>query len=116
MFDFPPATSIIVDEQCRNLVGFVGARWVAQEFILPLEFVNAFYEVDIKIGGEGAAKEYNDQGHEQTHKSGDPKAMPEVKPRVCVWQVRNLDTKNDFTIVDGYGDYVQKPEPIDPEP
>jgi len=115
VFDFPPATSIIPDENCRNLVGFVGARFVAQEFILPLEFVNAFYEVDIKVGGEGNAKEFNDGG-EESPKNSEPKKMPQVKPRVCLWQVRDLDTKTDFVLVDGHDEWVQKPEPIDPEP
>ena len=30
VFDFPDSTSIIVDPRCKQLRGFVGARWIAQ--------------------------------------------------------------------------------------
>ena len=47
VFDFPPATSIIIDPKCRQLSAFVGADWVAQEFMLSAEAIKEIYKVDV---------------------------------------------------------------------
>jgi len=116
IFDFPPAMSIIPDERCRNLKGFVGAHWIAEEFIYPLDFVNAMFECDIKPGGD--LKHYQSDGKPIEHNTSGPmgelKDDPSRKPLVCLYQVYDLDTKSTFVIVDGYKDYVMEPEAVDP--
>ncbi len=116
-FDFPPATAIIVDERCRNLKDFVAARWIAQEYILPVEEVNAIFGVDIKSGsGEGYAKEYTTQGdvirpsmpRDQTDND------PLTKRLIGVFEVFDYTTKTKFYLADGWKDYVAKPEPVEP--
>lgn len=47
VFDFPESTSVIVDPQCRQLSGFVGARWVAHEMFLSPSEVKEIYGCDI---------------------------------------------------------------------
>jgi len=118
-FDFIPPTSLIPDPACRNLKGFVGARWLAHEFILPLDYVNAFFETEIKIGGgsESGVKQYNDKGQELTPSASaeGEKEDPLCKPKVCLWCVLNLDDKTQFFIVDGYNKYAMEPERLTPE-
>lgn len=46
-YEFPPSTSLIVDPRCRQLKGFVGARWVAQEYMLSTGDVKEIYGVDV---------------------------------------------------------------------
>ncbi|WP_223518263.1 hypothetical protein [Pseudomonas sp. BF-R-21] len=46
-FEFPPSTSLIIDPRCRQLKGFVGARWVAQEYMLSADDVKEVYGVDV---------------------------------------------------------------------
>lgn len=113
IFDFAPATSIIPDERCRNLKGFVGAHWIAEEFIYPLDFVNAMFETEIKPGGD--LKHYTGDGKPIVREgTGDSKDDPTRKPMVCLWQVYDVDTKSTMVLVDGYKDFVMEPEPVTP--
>ena len=112
VFDFIPSTNIIVDPRCKSLKGFVGAHWIAQEFILPVDYINAEFETDIKPGGE--LTQYHADGEQATittNGTGDAKA-PVL---ACMWCIYDRDTKSHFYIVDGHKDYVQKPEAVEPE-
>lgn len=112
MFDFPPATSIIPDPRVRSLRGFVGARWLAQEFLLPLDDVNAFFGSNIKPGGD--LMEYQDSGVPvESGAVGDKDGKVE-QPTICVWEIFDLNTKTHFFICDGWKDYLQAPEPVEP--
>lgn len=112
-FDFPPATSIIVDTKCSSLKGFIGARWIAQQYILPLEDINAYFEVDIKAGGE--LVQYRENGLEQVRLSDSNKTNdPAEQPLGCLWEVFDVVTKTSFFIVDGWTKYVQEPAPVTP--
>ena len=113
VFDFPTATSIIPDEKCRCLKGFIGAHWIAEEFFYPLDFVNAMYETDIKSGGD--VKHYDAAGKAMERNTSDnAKDDPSTKPIVCLWQVYDLDTKSTFIICDGHNDFVMEPEVVTP--
>lgn len=113
IFDFPPATAIIPDDRCRNLRGFVGAHWLAEEYIYPLDYVNAMFETDIKPGGD--LKHYTGEGKPQERNEADSaKDDPSRKPMVLLWQIWDLDTKSTFVICDGYNDYVMAPETMTP--
>jgi len=113
IFDFPPATSVIPDDRCRNLKGFVGAHWIAEEFIYPLDYVNAMFETDIKPGGD--LKTYSNEGKPMERNLQDTgKDDPAKKPMVCLWQVYDLDTKSTFVVCDGEKDYVMEPEVLTP--
>lgn len=113
IFDFPPATAVIPDPQCHTLKGFVGGHFVAEQFIFPLDYVNAMYETDIKPGGE--VKLYSKDGQPDTSNTqGQEKDNPTTKPLVCLWEVQDLDSKSKFILCDGHKDFVQEPEPISP--
>ena len=113
-FDFPSATSIIPDRRCKSLKGFIGARHITQRYILPLEVVNAYFEKDIKAGGELIT--YAEDGVEKSKPQGDVHQTndPMEKPLCCLFEVFNLDTKERFFLVDGYKYYVQEPQYVEP--
>lgn len=112
-FDFPPSTSIIVDTKCSSLKGFIGARWTAQQYILPVEDINAYFEVDIKAGGE--LVQYKENGLEQVRLSKANKSTdPAEQPLGCLWEVFDVITKTSFFIVDGWKKYVQEPAAVTP--
>lgn len=112
-FDFPSSTSVIVDPKCRSLKGFIGARWVAQQYILPLEDVNAYFETNIKAGGELIC--YAEDGVEKLkNEPSSSNKDPQEKPLCCLWEVFDIITKNIFFIADGWKDYVQEPQPLTP--
>lgn len=109
VFDFLPATSVIVDPRCKSLRGFAGARWIAQEYMLPLNEVNEYFECDLKTGGE--LKVYNASGEEQMAMDAQT-SKPESL--VCVWEVFDKRTQTHFFVCDGYDCYLQEPEAVQP--
>lgn len=111
VFDFPCPTSIIVDPRCRSLDGFVGANWIAEKRLLPLNEVNEFFETDIQTGGTLVM--YRDDGELKSSEIAAPTDLPE-KQIVCLWEVFDHRTKSTFFLVNGYKEYVQKPQPVYP--
>lgn len=112
VFDFLPSTSVIPDDKTRCLVGFIGSDKVAQEYILPLSFVNDYYELrgDDRINTGGEVVQYGEKG--ETPVAG---AEGEKDPKVCIWDVFDRTTKSHFIICDGWhNNYVQAPEPVEP--
>jgi hypothetical protein len=113
-FDFPDATSIIPDECCRNLKDFVAARWLTQEYILPLDEVNEIFGTEVKVGS-GAANLFDEYGRESYV---DPNRSAEqegtAKQQVCLYNVLDKRTQTQFFLVDGWKDYVQKPQLLSP--
>lgn len=111
VFDFPSSTSVIVDPRCKRLKGFVGARWVALEYKLPMSEVNALYGTKIRPGGDlktyrsmNDNEELTEGNQEEAVASGDDK-----NPIVCLHEVFDLNTKTKFIICDGWKDYVVAP-------
>lgn len=45
VFDFPSSLSVIVDPRCTNFVDFVGASWIAVEYLMTADEVNSFFEL-----------------------------------------------------------------------
>ena len=106
-----PPTSIVVEPRCRTLKGFIGAKWVVQEYILPIEDVNAMFEVDVKISG--GTKQYTTGGKEKSGAESEGKSKDEGE--LCMlWEVLDKKTKSHFYIVDGHKDYILAPEPLEP--
>jgi len=110
VYDFLPSTSVIPDEHCRSLRDFVGAHAIAIIHILPLDYVNSFFSVDIKAGG--FLVNYSKTGQENDLKS-DPGSQ-KAKPHVKLFEVIDRDSKTSFIVCDGHDDYVQEPQPLDP--
>jgi len=120
-FDYPVSTAIIPDPKCMFLREFLGADWVAQEFILSPNDVKEIYQVDV-------GKSYNaykgvDDGVTVTSRAGfvvlqDKTAKTEVKEGAdgrscCIWEIWNRKDGLVYTICDGYPDFLR--EPASPE-
>lgn len=113
-FDFPSPNSIIVDPRCKSLKGFIGARWIAQQYILPIEEVNAYFETNIKPGGELITYEENGEAKVKSDVSDANTKDPQEKPLCCLWEVFDLTTKSSLFICDGWKEWVQEPAPLEP--
>lgn len=112
-FDFAPATTIIPDTRCRNLKDFVGARWIAQQFDLPVDDVNAIFGTEIKTGSNSSnnkAKEFTRNGDDINSKES-LQTDPQNRGIVHLYEVFDKDTKTRFFVCEGYKDYVLHPEP-----
>lgn len=114
-FMFPRATEIIVDPCCTQLMGFIGAGWIAREFHKSCDDIKKIYDVDIgksytpyKQNGKGELAEY----HRRAESEDDGKGTND-NGLVCIWEVYNKDLGQTFTIADGYNDYLVAPKEPD---
>lgn len=114
-FMFPRSTEIIVDPRCTQLMGFIGAGWVAREFYKTPEDVQKIYKVDIKKSftpyteyGKGEMAEYRRRADSADGDDSDKKSG-----MVCIWEVYNKDLEQTFTICDGYKGYLIAPKEPD---
>lgn len=98
VFDFPLSSTIIPDKKCRQLSGFVGADWVAQEFILGLDEVKEVYKVDL---GK-TFTEYKD------NTSGDSKDGEDSK--AVIWEIYSKKDNLCYVVAEGYPDFLKEPE------
>lgn len=103
VFGFPKSWSIIPSLSTHQLKGFVGAEWIAEEFLFTPDQVQKIYGVD--VGQKFTA--YN--------ASGGKHGQGEKNPgRYCaVYEVYDLTGQTCFTVCDGYCDYLKAPG--DPE-
>jgi hypothetical protein len=108
IFDYPDPTSIIPDPNVKSLTTFAGARWIVQEYILPLEEINEFFGTDIELGKVVKRNANGDDVRSGTHTD------PHEVPLVALWEVFSKPEKVRFFIIEGHDDYVLKPEAVEP--
>lgn len=112
-YDCPPSTSVIIDPNCRAIRGFVGARWIAQEFLLTLPDLNAFFET--RLTYDQGIKQYSVSGEADPVNATNPTDLsPDKDARACVWEVFDMHTRTRFFLCDGYDQYLLPPEPMEP--
>lgn len=114
-FMFPRSTEIIPDPACTQLMGFIGAGWIAREFHKTPEQIQKLFKVDIKKSytpyrdhGKGEMAEYHRQSDD-----GGTSTSKEKAGMVCVWEVYNKDLEQTLTICDGYPAFLIKPKEPD---
>lgn len=123
MFDFPRSMDIIPHRKCTQLSGFIGADYVTREYLMDAEAIQSTYGVDIS----GSYKEYmtgadgnsttgglregdrGDTNSADVDRPGVTDKKQDTKGRACVWRVTNKKTREEFTICEGYPDYLRAP-------
>jgi hypothetical protein len=115
LLDFPRSTSILPDPATRTLKGFIGAKWIAERIYLPKKFVESWFEVNLeeKIDDTKYYDQNNKPDEGQTTSGASDK---EVDNKVCVYVVRSIEDKSEFTICKGFKDYLCEPEVVSPVP
>jgi len=108
-FDFPSATSIIPDPNCRALKGFVGAQWVAQEFLLTAQQILETYGHDIST--DRSAKRYDSQGT-SLQEEADQTLMEEAKDTCKYWvyEIWDKHTRQVMSVCEGCTDFLVAPK------
>ena len=113
VFDFPEASSIIVDPMCRQMRGFVGAGWIAHELFLTPEEVKEIYDVDLK----NQYKSYDMKGrlngpsdpYQNMSSYGDVNDEDKSKGLVQIYEVFDRKTGLQYCLADGYKDFLREP-------
>jgi hypothetical protein len=97
VFDFPKSTAIIVDPACVQLNGFIGANWIAQEFIFSKNRVKELYNVDLGTNFTAFSVDGS-----KDKKNG----------KFCrVWEFYDIEHKQCFTVCEGYPDFLKAGAP-----
>ena len=111
-FMFPRATEVIIDPRCTQLMGFIGAGWIAREFHKSPDEIKKIYNIDIGKGytpynqhGQGEMAQY----HRNSESADDGNVSKTDNGMVCVWEVYNKELQQCFTIADGYCGYLKEP-------
>lgn len=114
-FMFPKSTEIIIDPRCTDLMGFVGAGWVAREFHKSSDEIQKIYGVDMgnkytpyRENGSGDLADYHSRSRSEYDGKSDEK-----NGLVCVWEVYNKELGQTFTIADGYTNFLVEPKEPD---
>jgi len=107
VLDFPKSTSVIVDPRCTYLRGFIGARWVAHEFIMSTDDVKEIYGIDLKNGKFTAYQDPENQRFKI--ESGDMDAGKKPVDQVCVWEIYSKTDGLVYTVAEGYCNFLEEP-------
>lgn len=113
VWTFPKAQRLIVDPNCYELLDFVGAEWVAEEYILTREQVQQIYGKDVSNGHkrysyEGAPEVGEGSGRSSMFDPADQKAKDDGL--VCVWEVYDKSDGLLYVIADGYKEFLREPK------
>jgi hypothetical protein len=101
VFDFPQSQTIIVDPKCRQIKGFIGADWVAQEFILNVDEVKEIYGVDL-------GKTYT-RHEDQVKKLHDGNDKSDECNLARIWEIYNKRDGMKYVMADGYPEFLEEP-------
>lgn len=104
VFDFPRSTAIIFDPDCVFLKGWVGARWVAQEFHFTPERVREIYKVDIGGNFRGYVQTRNGEMIKSSKRNG------KENDKARVFEIYDRSTGLVYTACDGYKDWLEEPQ------
>lgn len=115
MFDFPDATAIIVDPRCKQLRGFIGARWIAHRMFFTPDEIKEIYGKDVK--GQYTGYQVQGRSHDTSAKQlmpadADGKKNPE-EGMVCAYEVYDKPSGLVYTVAEGFKDFLK--EPTEPE-
>ena len=114
-FDYPDSTSIIPDQNCRQLREFLGCNHVTQEYNLSPEKVQEIYGVDVKKQFTRYAEDdkgvFTAAGGAGDYVPGDDES--DRGTSCMVWEVYSREDGMVYTVCDGYPDFLR--EPASPE-
>jgi hypothetical protein len=106
-FEFPPSTSIIIDPRCRQLKGFVAARWVAQEYMLSVDDVKEVYGVDVSASYSSYATNGRTANTNTLLYGAEDKR---AQGKLCaVYELYDKATAMCMTFCDGFPAFLVKP-------
>lgn len=111
MFDFPDSTAIIVDPRCKQLRGFIGARWIAHEMFFTCDEIKEIYGKEVKNN----YTPYDVQGRSHdTSRASLSSNVPDKKEHaeegmVCVYEVYDKPSGLVYVVAEGYDDFLKEP-------
>lgn len=115
LFDFPDSNAIIVDPRCKQLRGFIGARWIAHQMFFTPEEIEEIYDKDVRgcyTGYTVKGRSHDSSQRQLTVSSESKKSGPE-EGMVCVYEIYDKPSGLVYTVAEGFKDFLV--EPAEPE-
>ena len=120
MFSYPKPTAVIPDPRTVQLREFLGADWVAEEYILTPNEIQETYGVDIGAGYTAYNRLDTGTDYERARASwaswasgnttsADDQISDKDSQSALVWEVYNKRDGLVYTICDGYKDFLREP-------
>jgi len=115
-FTWPKPTAIIPDPRTCQLRDFLGADWVAEEFILTVNEIKETWSID--VGRNHTSYSRTDTGSDyerarvswQSNNSTEAASIDEGDSDNClVWEVFNKRDGLVYLVCDGYPDFLKEP-------
>ena len=109
IFGFPQSTALIIDPNCIQLQGFIGANWVAEEHFFDPKEVEEIFNVDLKDAKYTKyAKNRANEARGGGPSYSDTRSTKE--PQCCVWEYYDRTTGLRYYVMDGYADFLEEPD------
>ena len=97
VFDFPRATDIIVDEECTQLRGLIGANWIARRADMTPAKIQERFKRDVR------------QNFKPYSTDGKAEGTAREKSKARVYTVYDRELQQKFVICEGYPDFLEEP-------
>ena len=101
-YSFPRSTAIIPDMNCSQLAGFIGADWVAEEYVMTPDEIKDIFKVDV---GASCAKYTKTGNHGSQTKKAD-----ETRNYCLVYEIYDIILRTRMWVCEGYDDYLEAPD------
>lgn len=111
VWSFPRTQKLIIDPNCYELIDFVGADWIAEEFILTREQVQQIYGKDVRGGHIRYTADGQSENKNANSSVFDPQNdKAERDGLVCVWEIYDKIDGMLYVVADGYEDFLREPK------
>lgn len=109
VFAFPYSTDLIIDPECSQLQGFIGANWIAEEHFFEPSEVEQIWDLDLK---DKKFMGYSKNKASAVRNGGPAYSVTDkmnTKARCCVWEYYDKTTGLRYFVMDGYPNFLEEP-------
>lgn len=104
---YPDSTALIPDTACTRLRNWVGAKWVAEEYMLSSDDIQEVYGVDVSKSSTGYQR--GQGGTAEDIRVHEPWSDREGSQLFCVWEIYSRKDGLVYVLCDGYSDFLREP-------
>lgn len=106
---YPDSTAIIPSPKTKRLRNFVGAPWVAEEFLLTADDIKETYQVD--VGNCNTTRQYEKVNNITNEVSSfEPWSHDKKTDSLyCVWEIYSKQDGLVYVVCDGYDEFLVEP-------
>jgi len=118
VFDFLPATSVVVDPNCRSLRGFVGCQRICHEMLMSVADVEREFGVSLRDTGVRLYSpdgKKNDNGGPSEARQNSDGEMPLLENKALVGFIYDRNSGNEYVVCDGVKDFLREPKAPEPD-